>query len=130
MIMVKLPYFIMGIGANGFQLSMVSTACLAGGMAGSLVLGGLSERFRARKAILAVCMLLSGCSYQFLPLTSAVPVVMVIRFLTGFTTGTGPVETAFILDGLPMEQQPGILATQQLAISAGVLVGSVLNLAC
>lgn len=127
--MVKLPYFIMGIGANGFQLSMVSTACLAGGMAGSLLLGALSDRVRACKAILAVCNLLSGCSYEFLPLTSAVPLVVAIRCFTGFATGTGPVETAFILDGAPLEQQPSILATQQLAISAGVLVGSVLNTA-
>ena len=88
--MPLLPFYIMGLGANAFQLSLVVSSNYVVQMIGVLVMGYVSDRCGRRRVLLA-CLLASSVSYFAVSKSHSLLDFAMARIIVGSFGGLMPV---------------------------------------
>lgn len=107
--------FLMPVLAKEFKLNSVSLGYLAslsfiGMFIGSLIAGGLADKF-GRKKIIIISMLWWGIASALLSQTQSVQILAVLRFLVGVGFGAQvPIGLIMLVELLPSEVRPRYIA--------------------
>jgi len=124
-----LPYLAISMGADELSLGAMTTVYSLMQMLGNLVWGGASDKF-GQKPVLCMCLLGSGLSYVALGLADSVTLLIVLRGVSGFCSGTIGVTQAFVTKIVPESEVGTYLGYVGACLGAGFAFGPGLGSAC
>jgi DHA1 family tetracycline resistance protein-like MFS transporter len=120
-----LPFYIMGLGANAFMLSLVISTNYMAQTLGCAVMGGVSDRF-GRKPVLLGCLVGSFLSNLIVSQSTSLPQVTFGRIVGGIMGGMTPIAQSAIADVVPLELRPKFMGRLQASVGAGFILGPTL----
>jgi DHA1 family tetracycline resistance protein-like MFS transporter len=124
--MPLLPFYVMELGANALQLSMVVSANYVAQMIGCLVMGQVSDRF-GRKIVLFLCLLASSLSYFFVSKARTLETVAAARIISGSMGGLLPVMQSCVADVTSQSDRPKYLGRIMATFGMGFVLGPALS---
>eukprot|EP00930_Biecheleria_cincta_P004654 TRINITY_DN105575_c0_g1_i1.p1 TRINITY_DN105575_c0_g1~~TRINITY_DN105575_c0_g1_i1.p1 ORF type:complete len:498 (+),score=65.13 TRINITY_DN105575_c0_g1_i1:43-1494(+) len=124
-----LPYLAISMGADELSLGAMTTAYSLMQMLGNLVWGGAADKI-GEKNVLCMCLLGSGLSYVALGLADSVTLLIVLRGVSGFCSGTIGVTQAFVTRIVPQREAGIYLGYVGACLGAGFAFGPGLGSMC
>lgn len=122
-VMPSLPFYVMAMGANAFDIAMLGTLNNLAQMLFSPAIGLLSDRV-GRKRILVLGLLGQACSNTMQAYSTSLGAMLAVRTLSGIVCSTGPVETAYLMEQTVGEAElKEVLILQRLVVTLGAIAG-------
>ncbi|RYH20356.1 MFS transporter [archaeon] len=126
LVMPLLPFFVMGLGADAFQLSMVVSSNYIAQSIGCLVMGRVSDYY-GRKLVMTVCLTASALSYLSLCQARSLVGVVFARLISGSFGGLIPIMQSTVADTAEVEQRPKYLGRIMATFGLGFVLGPALS---
>lgn len=128
LVMPLLPFYIMELGANALQLSLVVSANYVAQMIGCLVMGKVSDLYGRRMVMLA-CLSASSLSYWCVSYAKALPMVALARIISGGLGGLMPIMQSAVADSTSLSDRPKYMGRISAAFGMGFVLGPALSTA-
>lgn len=126
LIMPLLPFYIMELGANAMQLSLVVSSNYMVQMIGCLIMGHVSDRF-GRKVVLLLCLLASSISYFCVSYANTLTDVALARIIVGSFGGLVPVMQSCVADVTDERERPQYLGRVTATFGLGFVIGPAIS---
>lgn len=127
LVMPLLPYFLMQIGANPLQQSLIVSANYVAQMIGCLVMGRISDIY-GRKVVLLTCLGASSLSYWCLSQTQSLRMVLLARVLSASCGGLLPVIQSCVADSVSRSaDRPKYLGRIMATFGMGFVLGPAIH---
>ncbi|CAE7738007.1 tetA [Symbiodinium sp. CCMP2592] len=122
-LMPILPFYVLEMGANAFDIALQGTVYNLAQMIFSPFVGTLSDRV-GRKRILVLA-LLGGAFVSFLQAKAEnLTQMLVVRAVGGIAASSGPVETAYLMEESTSENElREVLVLQRIVVTLGAILG-------
>jgi MFS family permease len=124
--MPLLPFYVMGLGANAFQLSMIVSSNYVAQMIGCLVVGQISDRY-GRKLVLSMALFASFLSYLGVSQSTTLTQVTLARIVIGSCGGLVPIIQSGVADVTSDEDRPKYFARIMATYGLGFVLGPALS---
>jgi hypothetical protein len=126
--MPLLPFYIMELGANALQLSLVISSNYVAQMIGCLVMGRVSDKY-GRRIVLLLCLLASSISYAFVSKAKTLPGVALARIICGSFGGLVPIMQSCVADVSHVDDRPKYLGRIMATFGFGFVLGPAISAA-
>ena len=120
--MPLLPFYVMELGANALQLSMVVSSNYVAQMIGCLVMGQISDRY-GRRVVLFMCLIASSISYFCVSKARTLTGVALARIIAGSCGGLVPVMQSCVADVSNQKERPKYLGRIMATFGMGFVLG-------
>jgi MFS family permease len=127
--MPLLPFYIMELGANAFQLSLVISSNYVAQAIGCIVMGRVSDKY-GRKVVLLCCLTASFISYTFVSRAQTVIQITAFRIISGIFGGLLPVMQSSVADVSNQTDRPKYLGRIMATFGMGFVLGPALSACC
>lgn len=124
--MPLLPFYVMELGANAFQLSLVISANYAAQTVGCIVMGNVSDMY-GRRLVLLMCLAASSLSYFCVSRAHTLVGVALARVISGSFGGLVPVMQSCVADVAAADDRPKYLGRIMATFGAGFVLGPALS---
>lgn len=124
--MPLLPFYVMELGANALQLSVVVSSNYVAQTIGCIVMGRVSDKM-GRKVVLQACLLASCVSYMFVSRAKSLPAVALARIISGSFGGLVPIMQSCVADVTPQEDRPKYIGRIMATFGLGFVLGPALS---
>lgn len=124
--MPLLPFYVMELGANALQLSMVVSSNYVAQMIGCLVMGQISDRY-GRRLVLSMCLMASAVSYFCVSKAHTLTGVALARIIAGSCGGLVPVMQSCVADVSSQAERPKYLGRIMATFGMGFVLGPTLS---
>mmetsp|Transcript_13474 Transcript_13474/g.13038 ORF Transcript_13474/g.13038 Transcript_13474/m.13038 type:complete len:621 (+) Transcript_13474:176-2038(+) len=124
--MPLLPFYVMELGANALQLSMVVSANYVAQMVGCLVMGQISDKY-GRRVVLYMCLIASSISYFCVSKAHTLTGVALSRIIAGSCGGLVPVMQSCVADVSSQKERPKYLGRIMATFGMGFVLGPALS---
>ena len=124
--MPLLPFYVMELGANALQLSMVVSSNYVAQMIGCLVMGQISDRY-GRRVVLFMCLIASSISYFCVSKARTLTGVALARIIAGSCGGLVPVMQSCVADVSSQKERPKYLGRIMATFGMGFVLGPALS---
>ena len=128
LILPILPFYVMQLGANALQLSLVISVNYIAQMFGCITMGKISDLYGRRTAFL-LCLTASALSYFSVSYASNILLVVLARLITGICGGLVPIMQSTVADTANAEDRPKYLGRITATFGLGFVLGPVLSTA-
>lgn len=125
--MPLLPFYVMELGANALQLSVVVSSNYVAQMIGCLVMGQISDRF-GRKVVLFMCLAASSVSYFCVSKARTLTGVALARIIAGSCGGLVPIMQSCVADVSSQKERPKYLGRIMATFGMGFVLGPALSM--
>ncbi|TFJ86976.1 hypothetical protein NSK_001310 [Nannochloropsis salina CCMP1776] len=122
-----LPFYIMSLGANAFQLGLVLAFNYLAQTIGCIVMGSISDRC-GRRQVMLCCLMASFVSLSLVARAKTLPQVAIGRVIGGMFGGFVPLAQSAVADLVPVEGRAKFLGRIQACMGAGFVAGPLLGL--
>jgi DHA1 family tetracycline resistance protein-like MFS transporter len=122
LVLPLLPFYVMQLGANALQLSLVVSANYVAQMLGCLVMGKVSDQYGRRLALL-LCLGASALSFFSVASARTVSLVALARIISGSFGGLMPVMQSAVADSTDLANRPKYLGRVMAAFGVGFVAG-------
>jgi MFS family permease len=130
LVMPLLPFTLMELGADAFQLSLVVSSNYVAQSIGCIVMGKVSDLY-GRRVVMTLCLLASAVSYCFLSRATTLLGFALARIISGSFGGLTPVMQSVVADVSTSNDRPKylgrIMATFGLGFVLGPMIASLLS---
>ena len=126
--MPLLPFYVLELGADALQLSMVISCNYVAQSVGCIAMGRMSDR-HGRRPVLLCCLAASTLSYLCVSRARTLPQVALARIIVGSFGGLTPVMQSCVADVSPLEERPKYLGRIMATLGAGFVLGPSLSAA-
>lgn len=126
--MPLLPFYIMELGANALQLSLVISSNYVAQMIGCLVMGRVSDKY-GRRIVLLLCLLASSVSYAFVSKAKTLPGLALARIICGSFGGLVPIMQSCVADVSHVDDRPKYLGRIMATFGFGFVLGPAISAA-
>ena len=126
--MPLLPFYVLELGADALQLSMVISCNYVAQSVGCIAMGRMSDR-HGRRPVLLCCLAASALSYLCVSRARTLPQVALARIIVGSFGGLTPVMQSCVADVSPQEERPKYLGRIMATLGAGFVLGPALSAA-
>ena len=123
-----LPFYVMELGANALQLSMVISCNYVAMALGSLAVGRLSD-LHGRRPVLLCCLVASSLSYFCVSRARTLVQVGLARVIVGAFGGLNPVMQSCVADASSLSDRPKYLGRITATFGLGFVLGPALSAA-
>ena len=123
-----LPFYVMELGANALQLSMVISCNYVAMALGSLAVGRLSD-LHGRRPVLLCCLVASSLSYFCVSRARTLVQVGLARVIVGAFGGLNPVMQSCVADVSSLSDRPKYLGRITATFGLGFVLGPALSAA-
>ena len=120
--MPLLPFYVMELGANALQLSMVVSSNYVAQMIGCLIMGQISDRY-GRRVVLFMCLIASSISYFCVSKARTLTGVALARIIAGSCGGLVPVMQSCVADVSNQKERPKYLGRIMATFGMGFVLG-------
>ena len=120
--MPLLPFYIMELGANALQLSLIISSNYIAQMIGCLAIGQISDRY-GRKLVLSMALLASFTSYFSISQSTSLIQVALARIIVGSCGGLVPIIQSSVADVTSEADRPKYFARVMAAYGMGFVLG-------
>jgi MFS family permease len=120
--MPLLPFYVMELGANALQLSMVVSSTYVAQTIGCIVMGRVSDRY-GRKIVLFMCLAASSLSYFCVSKARTLTGVALARIIAGSFGGLVPVMQSCVADVSSQDDRPKYLGRIMATFGMGFVLG-------
>ena len=120
--MPLLPFYVMELGANAFQLSLIVSSNYFAQMIGCLVVGQISDRY-GRKLVLSTALFMSFVSYFGISQSTKLSHVTLARLLIGACGGLVPIVQSSVADVTSDSDRPKYFARIMATYGMGFVLG-------
>ena len=124
--MPLLPFYVMELGANALQLSMVVSSNYVAQMIGCLIMGQISDKY-GRKVVLFMCLIASSLSYFCVSKARTLTGVALARIIAGSCGGLVPVMQSCVADVSSQIERPKYLGRIMATFGMGFVLGPALS---
>lgn len=124
--MPLLPFYIIELGADAFQLSLVVSSNYVAQTIGCLVMGRISDSF-GRKVVLITCLLASTISYFSVSHSKTILALALSRIISGSFGGLVPVLQSSVADVAPLEERPKYIGRIMACYGLGFVLGPAIS---
>lgn len=124
--MPLLPFYVMELGANAFQLSIVVSANYAAQMIGCVVMGQVSDIY-GRRPVLYLCLAASSLSYFAVSRAQSLVGVALARIISGSFGGLVPVMQSCVADVASQQERPKYMGRIMATFGMGFVLGPALS---
>ena len=124
--MPLLPFYVMELGANALQLSMVVSSNYVAQMIGCLVMGQISDKY-GRKVVLFMCLIASSLSYFCVSKARTLTGVALARIIAGSCGGLVPIMQSCVADVSSQSERPKYLGRIMATFGMGFVLGPALS---
>ncbi|KAM3569762.1 hypothetical protein VYU27_008142 [Nannochloropsis oceanica] len=122
-----LPFYIMSLGANAFQLGLVLAFNYLAQTMGCIVMGSISDKY-GRRQVMLCCLVASFVSLSLVARAKTLPQVAFGRVIGGMFGGFVPLAQSAVADLVPVEGRAKFLGRIQACMGAGFVAGPALGL--
>eukprot|EP01038_Epipyxis_sp_PR26KG_P006517 gene6517-8957_t len=126
--MPLLPFYVMELGADAMQLSLVVSSNYVAQTIGCIVMGRISDIY-GRKIVLLCCLLASSLSYFFISKATSLPMVAMARIVSGSFGGLIPIMQSSVADVSPVNDRPKYIGRIMATFGLGFVLGPALSAA-
>ena len=120
--MPLLPFYVMELGADAFQLSLIVSSNYFAQMIGCLVVGQISDRY-GRKLVLSTALFMSFVSYFGISQSTTLKHVTMARLLIGACGGLVPIVQSSVADVTSDFDRPKYFARIMATYGLGFVLG-------
>lgn len=124
--MPLLPFYVMELGANALQLSLVISSNYVAQMVGCLVMGRVSDKY-GRRVVLLSCLGASSLSYACVSRATSLKEVAFSRIICGIFGGLVPVMQSCVADVASQGDRPKYLGRVMATFGLGFVLGPALS---
>ena len=124
--MPLLPFYVMELGANALQLSMVVSSNYVAQMIGCLVMGQISDKY-GRRVVLFMCLVASSLSYFCVSKARTLTGVALARIIAGSCGGLVPIMQSCVADVSSQSERPKYLGRIMATFGMGFVLGPALS---
>jgi DHA1 family quinolone resistance protein-like MFS transporter len=124
--MPLLPFYVMELGANALQLSMVVSSNYVAQMVGCLVMGQISDKY-GRRVVLFMCLIASSVSYFCVSKARTLTGVALARIIAGSCGGLVPIMQSCVADVSSQKERPKYLGRIMATFGMGFVLGPALS---
>ena len=124
--MPLLPFYVMELGANALQLSMVVSSNYVAQMIGCLVMGQISDKY-GRRVVLFMCLVASSLSYFCVSKARTLTGVALARIIAGSCGGLVPIMQSCVADVSSQLERPKYLGRIMATFGMGFVLGPALS---
>ena len=124
--MPLLPFYVMELGANALQLSVVVSSTYVAQTIGCMVMGQVSDRY-GRRIVLCMCLAASSLSYFCVSKARTLTGVAAARIIAGSLGGLVPVMQSCVADVSSQIERPKYLGRIMATFGMGFVLGPMLS---
>jgi DHA1 family tetracycline resistance protein-like MFS transporter len=124
--MPLLPFYVMELGANAFQLSLIVSSNYIAQMLGCLAVGKISDTY-GRKIVLSGALLASFISYFGVSQSTTLSQVTLARLIVGSCGGLVPIVQSGVADVTSDDDRPTYFARIMATYGLGFVLGPALS---
>ena len=124
--MPLLPFYVMELGANALQLSVVVSSTYVAQTIGCMVMGQVSDRY-GRRIVLCMCLAASSLSYFCVSKARTLTGVAAARIIAGSLGGLVPVMQSCVADVSSQKERPKYLGRIMATFGMGFVLGPMLS---
>jgi DHA1 family tetracycline resistance protein-like MFS transporter len=125
-VMPLLPFFVMDLGANAMQLSLVVSSNYIAQTIGCIIMGKISDIY-GRKLVLLSCLSASSISYFFVSKAQSLYNVALARIISGSLGGLIPIMQSCVADCSSLEERPKYLGRIMATFGIGFVLGPAIS---
>lgn len=122
-LMPVLPFYVMQMGADAFDIALQGTVFNLTQMIFAPVVGSMSDRMGRKRILIAVAL---GSAFVNFMQAKAVNLtqILFVRAMGGFVSSGGPVYTAYLMEETSSEEELcEVLVLQRLVVTIGAILG-------
>ncbi len=128
LVMPLLPFSVMELGANAFQLSLVISSNYVAQSIGCIIMGRVSDIY-GRKPVTVICLFASMLSYIFLAHANSLMGMAVARIVSGSFGGLLPIMQSAVADVSSLNDRPKYLGRIMATFGLGFVIGPAISAA-
>jgi MFS family permease len=122
LVMPLLPFTLMELGANAFQLSLVVSSNYVAQSIGVTIIGRVSDT-HGRKVVMIMCLLASTLSYALLSQAESLVGIALARIISGSFGGLIPIIQSAVADSTNQLERPKYLGRIMATFGLGFVLG-------
>lgn len=126
LVMPLLPFTVMELGANAFELSLVVSSNYIAQSIGVTIMGRVSDTY-GRKVVMTMCLLASTMSYLFLSQAETLIGFAAARIISGSFGGLIPVVQSTVADSSTQIERPKYLGRIMATFGLGFVIGPAIS---
>lgn len=126
LVMPLLPFTVMELGANAFELSLVVSSNYIAQSIGVTIMGRVSDTY-GRKVVMTMCLLASTMSYLFLSQAETLIGFASARIISGSFGGLIPVVQSTVADSSTQMERPKYLGRIMATFGLGFVIGPAIS---
>lgn len=126
LVMPLLPFTVMELGANAFELSLVVSSNYIAQSIGVTIMGRVSDTY-GRKVVMTMCLLASSLSYLFLSQAETLIGFASARIISGSFGGLIPVVQSTVADSSTQIERPKYLGRIMATFGLGFVIGPAIS---
>ena len=124
--MPLLPFYVMELGANAFQLSIVVSSNYVAQMVGCIIMGKVSDMY-GRRVVLLACLGASSLSFFCVSYANSLVQVALARVISGIFGGLLPIMQSSVADSSVLEDRPKYLGRIMATFGLGFVLGPAIS---
>lgn len=126
LVMPLLPYFVMKMGANAFDLSIVVSINYLIQSVGCILMGKFSDAY-GRRIAMSICLSASCMTYILLHRATSLPGVILARMVAASMGGLLPIIQSTVADAIDVDDRPKYLGRIMATLGLGLVLGPTIN---